>query len=222
MFIGHYGVALAAKRVAPRTSLGTFILAAQWADLLWPILLLTGVERVRVVPGAMAANSLQFTSYPYSHSLLMLIVWGLLIGGLYYAVKRDARGAWIVGAVVLSHWVLDLIVHAPDLPLWPGSSVKLGLGLWNSIPGTLVAEFGLLALGLWVYLRTTRARDAIGRWALWGMVAALVLIYLGGMMGAPPDDPRAIGYVSLILWVFVPWGYWVERHRTPAITVPVS
>ena len=216
MFLGHYGVALAAKRAAPRTSLGTLVFAAQWADLLWPLLLVSGVEHVRAAPGAMAANSLQFTSYPYSHSLAALVVGGALIGGLYYAVRRDARGAWIVGALVPSHWVLDLVVHAPDLPLWPGSSVRLGLGLWNSVPGTLVAEFGLLVVGLVVYGRTTRASDGAGRWGWWGMVALLVVIYLGGMAGAPPDDQRVIGYVSLILWVFVPWGYWVDRHRETA------
>ncbi len=213
MILGHYGVALAAKRMSKRTSLGTLIFAAQWADLLWPILLLTGTEHVVVDPGRMAANSLDFVSYPYSHSLLMLVVWGALLGGIYFAVRRDARGAWVVGALVVSHWVLDFVVHAPDLPLWPGSPTRVGLGLWNSVPGTLLAEFGLLAAGTAVYLRTTKARDRIGRWGLWGMLVVLSLILLSGFAGPPPGDQRVIGSTALILWLFVPWGYWVDRHR---------
>ena len=133
MFLGHYAVALAAKRAAPRTSLGTLIFAAQWLDELWPILLLAGVERVRIVPGLMAANPLDFVSYPISHSLLMAIVWGAVIGGIYFAVRRYVSGAWIVALAVVSHWVLDLVVHRPDLPVWPGSATRVGLGLWNSI-----------------------------------------------------------------------------------------
>ena len=213
MILGHYGVALAAKRVAPRSSLGTLILAAQWADELWPVLLLAGAEQVRVAPGLMAANSLDFVSYPYTHSLLMLIAWGALFGGLYFAVRRYVRGAWVVGGAVVSHWVLDLVVHRPDLPLWPGAPVKVGFGLWNSIAGTLVVEFGLLLLGAVIYVRTTRARDRIGSWGLWTMLLALAGILLSGLMGPPPSDPKVIAYGALTLWLFVPWGYWVDRHR---------
>ena len=216
MILGHYGLALAAKRVSKRTSLGTLIFAAQWADLLWPVLLIAGVEHVAIEPGRMAANPLDFVAYPYSHSLLMLVVWGALFGGIYYASRRSARGAWIVGALVVSHWVLDLVVHGPDLPLWPGSPMRLGLGLWNSIAGTLAAEFGIFAFGIVVYARATRARDRIGSWGLWAMLAVLALILLSGFMGPPPTDPRAIGYAALGLWLFVPWGAWVDRHRTAA------
>jgi LexA-binding, inner membrane-associated putative hydrolase len=216
MFLGHYGLALATKRASKKTSLGTLILAAQWADLLWPVLLIAGVEQVRVTPGAMAAQSLTFVSYPYSHSLLMLIVWGAAFGGIYYAMRRFVRGAWVVGALVVSHWVLDLVVHAPDLPLWPGSPMKVGLGLWNSVAGTYAVEYGLLLLGLLVYIRTTRATDRIGTYAFWGMIVALIAIYVLGAMGPPPADPKAIGYSALLLWLFVPWGYWVDRHRTTA------
>ncbi len=222
MILGHYGVALAAKRVAPRSSLGTLILAAQWADELWPLLLLFGAEQVRVAPGLMAANSLDFVSYPYSHSLLMMVVWGLVFGVIYFAVRRYLRGAWIVGALVVSHWVLDLVVHRPDLPLWPGSPVKVGFGLWNSIAGTLIVEFGLLALGAVVYMRTTRARDRIGSWGLWAMLALLGAILLSGLAGSPPPDPRVIAYSALGLWLFVPWGYWVDWHRTGKHELPTT
>ena len=163
MFLGHYGLALAAKRAAPRTSLGTLAFSAQFLDQLWPFLLLAGVERVKMTPGITAANALEFEHYPISHSLLTAALWAALVGGIYAAVRKYGRGAWVVGGLVLSHWFLDLPMHRPDLPLWPGSDVKVGLGLWNSIPITLVAEIGVFAAGLVVYLRTTRARSAIGR-----------------------------------------------------------
>lgn len=212
MFLGHYGVAFAARRAAPRTSLGSTVFAAQFLDELWPILLLAGVEQVRVVPGLMAASALDFVSYPISHSLLMAIVWGAVIGLAYFAVRRYGRGAWVLALAVVSHWILDLPMHRPDLPLWPGASPRVGLGLWNSITATVVIELALLAIGLALYLRGTRARDGIGRWALWTMVALLVAIFLTGLRGAPPDA-HTIAISTLGLWLFVPWGWWIDRHR---------
>jgi membrane-bound metal-dependent hydrolase YbcI (DUF457 family) len=213
MFLGHYGIALAAKRASPRTSLGATIFAAQFLDELWPILLLAGVEHVRIVPGLMAANPLDFAHYPWSHSLLMALVWGVVVGGVCFARRRDARSAWVLAACVVSHWALDLPMHRPDLPLWPGASPKVGLGLWRSIAATLVIELGLLAGGLAIYLRTTRARDAIGRWGLWAMIALLTLIFLASFSGSPPPSERALAVTTLGLWLFVPWGWWVDRHR---------
>jgi hypothetical protein len=215
MFLGHYGLAFAAKRAAPDTSLGTLAFAAQFLDELWPILLLAGAEQVRIVPGLMAANALDFVSYPISHSLLMAVLWGIAIGGVYYLRRRNARAAGIVGGLVLSHWFLDALMHRPDLPLWPGSPNRIGLGLWNSIPVTLIVEALVFGAGVAVYVRTTRARDAIGRWALWGMVAFLALVFLGGAMGTPPPNERAVAWVTLALWLFVPWSWWVDRHRDP-------
>ncbi len=114
---------------------------------------------------------------------------------------------------MLSHWLLDVPVHQPDLPLWPGSGVRVGMGLWSSIPATLVIEFGLLGLGLYLYLLRTRARDAIGRWALWGMVALLAVLYLASAFGPPPPSVEALAASALLLWLFVPLGYWIDRHR---------
>lgn len=216
MFIGHYGVAFAAKRAAPRTSLGVLAFAAQFLDELWPVLLLLGVERVRIVPGLMAANPLDFVYYPFSHSLAMVVLWAALIGGGYYAVRRDGRAAWVVGALVVSHWLLDMPVHRPDLPLWPGSRVLVGWGLWRSVPLTVVIELSLFVAGLAIYLRDTRPRDAIGRWGLWGMVAVLVLGFLSGVRGAPPPNEHVLALVALAIWLFVPWSWWVDRHREPS------
>lgn len=215
MILGHYALALAARPAAPRASLGATAFAAQWLDELWPLLLLAGVERVRVVPGLTAANPLDFVHYPISHSLVAALLWGAVIGGAHYAWRRHARSASVLGALVVSHWLLDLPMHRPDLPLWPGSSVRLGLGLWNSVPLTVVVELALLAGGLLVYGRATRARDRIGRWGLVGLVATLLLIFAGGLLGEPPVDARALAFSALGLWLFVPWCGWVDRHREP-------
>jgi hypothetical protein len=219
MFLGHYALALAAKRVAPQTSLGTTILAAQFLDLLWPILLLLGYERVRIAPGMMAANGLDFVHYPISHSLLTAAGWALLLGLGYHALRRSARGASAVGGLVLSHWFLDLPMHRPDLPLWPGSETQVGAGLWDSVAATLALELGLLAIGVAVYLRATRATDRVGRWGLWSLLALLVVFFLSGTFGPPPPSEQALAVGGLALWLLVAWGYWVDRHRS---TVPAA
>jgi hypothetical protein len=162
MFIGHFGVA--AKRVAPKTSLGTLILAAQFLDFLWPVFVLLGIEHVRIAPGATPVSPLDFTDYPISHSLLMATVWATLFGGTYYALRRSAPSSWVVGAAVLSHWILDFIVHRPDLQLRPGSEARVGLGLWNSLAASIAGEVLFSGAGLWIYLSCTPARDKIGRY----------------------------------------------------------
>lgn len=215
MFLGHYAVALGAKRAAPRTSLGSLVLAAQFVDLLWPLLLLVGLEHVRIVPGLMAANSLDFEHYPISHSLAAVVVWAGAMTFVYARATRYRVGAVIMGLAVLSHWLLDAPMHRPDLPLWPGSSILVGGGLWDSVAATLIVELGLLVLGLVLYVRTTRPVDRIGRWGLRGMVTLLALFYLGGTFGPPPTSESALAVTTLGLWMFVPWAYWIDRHRLP-------
>jgi uncharacterized membrane protein YhaH (DUF805 family) len=217
MFLGHYGVAFAAKRATPRTSLGTLALAAQLLDELWPIFVVLGIERVEVVPGFMAANPLKFVYYPFSHSLAAAIFWSLVLGGAYYATRSNRRSAIVVGLLVLSHWILDLPMHAPDLQLWPGSSIRVGLGAWRSIPLTIFLELVVFVPGLVIYLRATRARDRVGSWALWALVVVLAAIFFSGFVSAPPPSGRAVGYAALVLWLFVPWSYWIDRHREPTV-----
>ncbi|HEY0017931.1 MAG TPA: metal-dependent hydrolase [Longimicrobium sp.] len=215
MLLGHYGAAFAARRTAPRTSLGALTFAAQFLDQLWPILLLTGVEHVRIVPGLMAASPLDFVSYPVSHSLLTAAGWGLLLAGIYYALRRDGRGAAVLGALVVSHWLLDAPMHRPDLPLWPGSPVLVGGGAWNSVPLTILLDGGVFAAGLALYLRGTRARDRIGSWGLYAMAAVLVFFFVSGFLAPPPSGERELAFGALGLWLFVPWSWWVDRHRVP-------
>jgi membrane-bound metal-dependent hydrolase YbcI (DUF457 family) len=212
MFIGHFAVGFGAKRFAPGVSLGTLFLAAQFIDLLWPTLLLLGVERVQIAPGITAFTPLDFEHYPWSHSLLMVVVWGGLFGAVYYALRRDARASVVLAIAVLSHWLLDFFTHRPDLPLWPGAT-RVGLGLWNSVSGTLAIEVGLFVCGVLLYLHSTHACDAVGRWAIWGLVALLGLIYAGNLLGPPPPSVTAIAWVGHAQWLLVAWAYWMDRHR---------
>ncbi len=217
MFIGHFGLALAAKKAAPRTSLGTTFLASEWIDGLWPIFLLLGIETVKIAPGDTAFTPLEFTSYPYSHSLLMVGVWGLLLGLAYFAIRRSRRGALVVGLLVVSHWVLDWITHRPDLPLLPGGAAREGLGLWNSVIGTLIIESAIFLIGLVIYLRSTRALDRVGSLAFWALVVVLVGAYLASVFGTPPPNEKALAWTALSGWLFPVWGWWIDRHRRAAM-----
>jgi len=214
MFLGHFAVGFAAKRAAPRTSLGTLLLAAQFVDLLWPTFLLLGWERVAIEPGATRVTPLDFVSYPWSHSLLMVLVWALLLGGLYGWARRDRRGTVVVALAVVSHWLLDAAVHRPDLPLVPGGGVEVGLGLWHSLPATLAVELLVFAVAVGLYLHRTAAVDRAGSIGLWLLVALLVAIYLGNLFGPPPPGVAAIAWVGQAQWLLVALGYWVDRHRS--------
>ncbi len=213
MFLGHFGIGFGAAAAAPRASLGTLFLAAQFIDLLWPTLLLLGVERVRIEPGATAVTPLAFEHYPVSHSLLAVAAWALLLALAYGFLRQDRRGALLVGLAVLSHWLLDAVVHQPDLPLYPGSAVLAGLTLWDSLTATLAVEVPLFLIGVWLYLRATRPRDRIGTWGLGGLVGLLAVIYVGNLFGPPPPDVTAIAWVGQLQWLLVLWAYWVDAHR---------
>ena len=219
LFLGHFAIAFGAKPAAARVSLGTLFLAAQFADLLWPTLVLLGVERVAVRPGVTVVTPLDFEHYPYSHSLLALALWGAVGAGLYLLASRSRPGAGtaaaLVGGLVLSHWLLDFVVHRPDLPLAFGGSKRVGLGMWNSLPATLLVELGLLAGGLLLYGRSTRARDRVGRGGFWGLAGFLTAIYLGNLFGPPPPGAVAVAWVTQAMWLLVAWGYWLDRHREP-------
>ncbi len=221
MLIGHYAVGFGARGTlrerheAP--SLGTWFLAAQWLDLVWPILVLTGIERLRIVGGSDPFLHIDFTYYPWSHSLLAAILWAALFAVVYRWRTGNRAGAlWLAGGVV-SHWMLDFVVHVSDLPLYPGSSVKLGMGLWHSVVGTVVVEGGLFVLAVAWYSRRTRALDAVGRWAFWTLAAFLAVVYGASLAGPPPANEMAVGASALLLWLLVPWAYWIDRHRGPTV-----
>ena len=213
MFIGHFALGLAAKRAAPRVSLGVLFGAAQLADLLWPCFLALGLEQVRIDPGNTALTPLDFVSYPYSHSLVLLVVWGMAMALAYHVFAPGRAVFAVIPGLVVSHWVLDFVTHRPDMPLYPGGP-KLGLGLWNSIPATVAIEVPMFLAGLWIYTRATHARDAIGRWAFRGLAVTLLLIYAGNIFGPPPPSVRALSIVAMIGGVlFTGWSAWADNHR---------
>jgi membrane-bound metal-dependent hydrolase YbcI (DUF457 family) len=214
VFLGHFGVAFAAKRAAPTVSLGTWVVACQLLDLLWPLLVLLGIETVAITPGITVFSPLDFTHYPWTHSLLMAVVWSCAMGALYWRWRANYIAATLIGLVVLSHWFLDLLVHRPDLPLAPGSDLKVGFGLWNSVGGTLIIEFALFALGLGLYLDGNRPRDRQGEYGLWALVIFLVVAYTSASFGPPPPAVIAMASVTLLGGaITVACAYWLDRHR---------
>jgi hypothetical protein len=219
MFIGHFAVGFAAKAAAPRTSLGALIAAACGADLLWPILLLAGIEKVRIDPGNTAFTPLDFVSYPISHSLLTDCLWGVLLGIGYRVATGYARGGLMMGLAFVSHWFLDFATHRPDMPLLPWGGAKWGLGLWNSIPGTLAVESAMFLASLLLYTRVTAPRDGIGRWGYVSFVAVLLGMYAADALGTPPPDVRSLALVSLGLFLFLLWPAWFDLHRKPTRAV---
>ncbi len=213
MFIGHFGIGFGAKSIAPSVSLGSLFLAAQLLDLLWPTLLMLGVEHVRIVPGATVVTPLVFDHYPISHSLLAVLVWAGLVGCIHFFIKRKRLAAIVLGVLVISHWVLDVIVHQPDLALFPGSATVVGLNAWSSLPVTLAIEGSLFALCIWLYSRATSPNDAVGKWGFVALVFFLIAIYASNLFGAPPPSSETIAWVGQLQWLLVLWGYWIDKHR---------
>lgn len=216
MFIGHFAVGYAAKRWAPSLSLAVLFGAALLADLLWPVLVAAGIERVRIAPGMTASTPLEFISYPYSHSLLTLILWGVLFSWICVRFRSSRTApaapiAPIIFALVVSHWVLDFVTHIPDMPLYPGGP-KFGLGLWNSVVATKVVEVAMFATGVWMYTRATSPRDGIGRWGTWGLAAFLLIGFM--VSGAPPPSVTALWTMAIALGGLTIWlAWWTDSHR---------
>ena len=222
MFLGHFGAAFALKRLEPKLSLGTLFLAVQLPDLLWGAFLLLGWEEVRIDPGYTAVTPLQFTHYPLTHSLLGMTAWAVALAAAYYSwPTRDTSRHWqvaaLVGLAVLSHFVLDVLVHVPDLPLSGGSSTRLGLGLWNHPVATLLLELATLAAGVAVYVAFRSIRHPVRPGRLTALVTLLVAIYLVSFFGPPPPSVTAIGVTDLAgLLVLVALAAWTDRSATPA------
>jgi membrane-bound metal-dependent hydrolase YbcI (DUF457 family) len=215
MFIGHYAVGLAAKRVAPKVSVGMFFLSVQFLDLIWPILLLLGFEHVLIEPGNTAYTPLNFIDYPFSHSLLASILWAIILGSVYFAIRRYGIGALMIGLGVVSHWILDFITHRPDLPLAPWSNEMAGLGLWNSVSWSIIVEGAIYLLGVIIYSRFTEPIDRVGKYAYWSLVIFLPVVWIANIFSVPPNE-EAIAYSALLLWLLIPWGYWIDKHRQTA------
>jgi uncharacterized membrane protein len=213
MFIGHFGVGFGLKRWAPQTSVAWLIGAAIWADILWTIFLLLGWEHARVAVGDTRFTPIDLYDYPWSHSLLFMALWAITLGVVYRAFRGYVAGAVAIGIGVVSHWVLDWLTHRPDMPLYPNGP-KYGVGLWNSIGGTLIVEMLIFVWGVWLYARSSRARDRVGRYAFWGYVAMLLVLYVGDRFGGPPNDMKKDAISGMIaMAVLLAWPWWFDGHR---------
>ena len=215
MFVGHYAVGLAAKRIQPAASLFALFTAAMLADILYSIFLIAGIEHVAISPGITRVNALNLYDFPLSHSLVTDAIWAALFAAIFFLRTRSARSAWIIAAAVLSHWVLDFISHRPDMPLAPGVHKYFGLGLWNSVVGTAIVEGTMWLAAIFLYVRATHAKTRTGFYAFWIPVALFTLLWVTSLNGAPPPSVAAVKIVNVvIIGLTLLWTYWLDRVRT--------
>lgn len=214
MFIGHYGAGLSLKKAAPPISLGLLFIAVQFLDLLWPIFLLLHIEHVEITTDKSQPIPLIFTDYPWSHSLVMALAWSALFFVLYWLARKDMLNALVLGVAVFSHWLLDLIVHLPDLPLYPGSSTKLGLQLWRYPIAANIVEGLVFFAGVFLYLNATKAKNRTGVVVFWVLIALLLISHLANLFAPPPPSVNAIAWAGQAMWLFVLLGFWADKNRT--------
>lgn len=215
MFIGHYGLGFAGRKLVTGPSLGTMFLAVQWLDLIWPLFVLFGIERFSIEPGNTVLTPLNFEHYPWSHSMLMALAWGLLFGIIYFGFTKNRRGAILLCVLVFSHWILDWLTHRPDLQLTPFSPARVGFGLWDHPWTELPLELGIFIIGVLLYAGSTHPRNNTGKWTLWSLVALLGIIHFMNVFGPPPPGTEMVAIAALSQWLFVAWGFWIDRNRMP-------
>lgn len=214
MFIGHYAVGFAAKRLAPQTSLGVLMAAVSLLDLIWPVFILLKWEEVAIEPGNTRFTPLNFISYPISHGLVAVVGWATLFAAIYFLIAKYWRGTLIVWLCVISHWVLDVVTHRADMPLFAGGP-RYGLALWNYPRATVVVEGILYLAGVWLYLRTTTGKDRIGEWGLLAFVVTLAAFYVASVLGPAPPSLKVMAFAALGFgWLLVLWAWWFDKHRT--------
>jgi membrane-bound metal-dependent hydrolase YbcI (DUF457 family) len=215
MFIGHFALGFGAKKFAPQVSLGILFLASQLADIIWPNLLLLGIETLKIQPGATAMTPLDFSSYPYSHSLVALLLWSFIFSALYLALSRSGlKAAFVIAALVLSHWVLDVLTHRPDMPITLSESPKIGAGLWNFPIIAIPFELLLFGIGVWLYSRSTKPINRRGSIGFWALVLLLLTVYVANIFGPPPPSTTAVVWSAQAMWLIIAWGFWVDDNRT--------
>jgi hypothetical protein len=216
MFVGHYAASLALKKFEKRASLGVLFLAVQFVDILFFPFVVLGIERLNVVPNFTQSTHFELEYMPYTHSLIGSLVWAVLAYGLFrWVIVRSQSIAIVVSLAVFSHWVLDLIVHTPDLPLWSDASPKLGFGLWNNAIATYLLEAGLLIGGLWIYLRSTTANTSAGKYGMVAFVVLLLAANIANIFGPPMGDSSLSMAISALTFylAFAGIAYWVDRKR---------
>jgi hypothetical protein len=210
------------KRAEPKLSLGTLFLAVQLCDVLWGAFLLLGWEHVRIVTDGSSLLPFEFYDYPISHSLVGTLVWSVVAAALYYSwPTRDTIRHWqaaaLVGLAVFSHFVLDVLVHLPDLPLSGNDSPKLGLGLWKHPLTVMVMELVSLGLGLTIYVALRSHRHPVRPIRLTLLVLVLVGTYLASEYGPPPPSVTIVALSDIVLLLAVAaLAAWTDRRATPA------
>lgn len=210
MFIGHFAIGLLGKRKDPLPSLAMLFIAVQFLDLIWPVFVLLGIETLSIDPGNTKMTPLNFEYYPYSHSLLMAMVWSAVFGGIYFLFTKNKKGSWLLAGLVMSHWILDLITHRPDLPLSPFTEQKLGLGLWNLPVVAIPFEVLLFVTGIYVYLKNS---GSIRKTSFWILSGFLLLIYFLNIFGPPAPDPMAVAWSAMLMWIIIIWAWWIEKPK---------
>jgi hypothetical protein len=216
MFVGHYGVAFAARRLDRDVPLWLWFVAVQWMDVVWSILVLLGIERLRIVPGFTEANALDLYYMPYTHGLPGSIVLSCVLGALVALSRRRNRAMTflLVAAASFSHWIFDLVVHVSDLPLYDDTA-KVGFGLWRHVILSFPLELVILGLGAWFYARSVTFASAKGRYVLWAFVVFLAAVQAYANFGPPPSSPTAMAVSALVLYVALALiAAWVERIAT--------
>lgn len=202
-----------AKRAAPRVSLAVLFAAVSFLDILWPLFIVLGIEHAKIVPGITAASPLDLYDYPWSHSLLMSLVWSFAFAAPLFVSKR-MRDGLVVAGCVFSHFVLDLVTHRPDMLLAPGTTEKYGFGLWNALVPAVLVEAALFAAGIAVYVKSTRAVGKMGSIGLWAFIFVLTASWLSGVFGPPPPGIEIVAWSAL---VFIPitlaWSRAIDRSR---------
>lgn len=217
MFVGHYAVSLALKKFENRASLGALFLAVQFLDILFFPFVLVGIERISIVPRFTQSTNFELVYMPYTHSLIASLLWaGFAYFVFRWVVFRNASVAAVVGLAVFSHWLLDLVVHTPDLPLWTDASPKLGLGLWNNAIATYLLEAALLMLGLWLYIKSTAAKTRLGKYGMAVFVGLLLAVNALNIFGPPMGDSRLSLAVSALTlyFAFAAVAYWLDGKRS--------
>jgi hypothetical protein len=216
MFIGHYGVALAAKRFTPRSSLGTLFIAVQFLDVLWAPAILLGFEHARVIPGLLPASSLDLYDMPWTHGLVAALAWS-------WFAFRFSKNA-VLGACIFSHWVLDFVTHRPDLPLFRGGTL-VGLGLWRYREATFLVETALLLGGLLIYLKSTKAKTAAGEYAMKIFAGLMILIEGYNLYGPPPHSIQQVAIsaeVAYLVLAAIAWRLDLLREPIEHAEQPIS
>jgi hypothetical protein len=204
MFVGHYGVSFAMQPTARRVPLWVWFVAVQWLDVVWSLLVLLGVEKLRIVPGFTQANALDLYYMPFTHGLPGSILLSLIFGGIVglFVAGHRLKTILLVSAASFSHWVLDLMVHTPDLPLY-GDSAKVGFGLWRNVALSLPLELAILMIGAFMYARGRQYKSAKGPYVFWGFVALLAVVQVGENFGPQPTSSQSMAIIAFIFYAVI-------------------